>query len=56
VMGSWHIVGAFHGNLEALSVGGRMGDIRDRPNQADLDSLTEMTTSILKSLEEGSPA
>jgi len=56
VMGSWHIVGAFHGNLEELSVGGRMGDIRNRPNQADLDSLMEMTTSILKSVEEITPA
>jgi len=32
------VVGEFHGSLEA-STEGRMGDIRGRPNRADLDRV-----------------
>jgi multimeric flavodoxin WrbA len=49
VIGSWHIVGAFHGKWENLSVGGRLGDIRDRPNEADLKDVGEKTKAILDS-------
>ncbi len=35
VLDTWHIVGRYHGNEEANTLG-RMGDIRDRPNEADL--------------------
>ncbi len=47
VMGAWHIVGAFYGKLEELSVGGRLGDIRNRPNEADLNDVAEKTKAIL---------
>lgn len=48
VMNSWHIIGEFHGNLKELSVGGRLGDIRSRPNAADLQEVAQMTGAILK--------
>ncbi len=47
VMNSWHIVGEFHGKLKELSLGGRLGDIRNRPNEADLQEVAQMTEGIL---------
>jgi hypothetical protein len=49
VIGSWHIVGTFHGAWKKLSVGGRLGDIRNRPNKADLDNIVQQTKAILDS-------
>lgn len=49
VLNSWHILGEFHGGWKDLSVGGRLGDIRNRPNAADLEDVCEMTKGILLS-------
>lgn len=38
VVDTWHIVGRYHGNEEANTMG-RLGDIRDRPNEADLQRV-----------------
>jgi flavodoxin len=38
VLDEWYIVGEFH-NSEENSTKGRLGDIRGRPNRADLDAV-----------------
>ncbi len=48
VLGSWYVVGEFHGKWENLSVNGRMGDIRNRPNEADLADIAQKTKAILE--------
>jgi flavodoxin len=35
VLGEWYVLGEFHGS-ETASTGGRMGDIRGRPNEDDV--------------------
>ncbi len=47
VVADWHIIGEFHGSWKDLSVGGRLGDIRNRPNEADLHDVSERTKAIL---------
>lgn len=50
VVAEWPIVGEFHNDLKHLSLCGRFGDIRNRPNAADLKELSEKTKSILSIL------
>ncbi|MCX5902073.1 MAG: flavodoxin domain-containing protein [Proteobacteria bacterium] len=38
ILGEWYVVGEFHGSLE-MSTMGRLGDIRGRPNEADLRAV-----------------
>jgi hypothetical protein len=38
VAGEWYVVGEFHGQEDA-STRGRLGDIRGRPNQQDLENI-----------------
>ena len=40
IIAEWYVLGEFHGNLENSTLG-RMGDIRGKPNQADLTKITE---------------
>ena len=47
VAGEWYIVGEFHGR-ENESVRGKLGDIRGRPNQQDLDEITQNVKQLLK--------
>ncbi|OGO19713.1 MAG: hypothetical protein A2144_05900 [Chloroflexi bacterium RBG_16_50_9] len=47
VAGEWYVVGEFHGR-ENESIKGRLGDIRGRPNQQDLDSITRDVNKLLK--------
>jgi len=47
VAGEWYVVGEFHGR-ENESTRGRLGDIRGRPNQQDLDNITKDVKKLLK--------
>lgn len=38
VLAEWHVVGEFHGSLE-MSTRGRLGDIRGRPSDEDLEKV-----------------
>ena len=46
IVGEWYYVGEFHGS-EENSTKGRMGDIRGRPNQKDLDKLAGEVKKVL---------
>jgi multimeric flavodoxin WrbA len=48
VAGEWYVIGEFHGN-EERSTKGRLGDIRGRPNQADLEEVRTKVTALLRS-------
>lgn len=47
--GEWYVVGEFHGH-EDRSTKGRLGDIRGRPNQQDLDNITRDVNELLKTI------
>ena len=47
VAGEWYVVGEFH-NKEDRSTEGKLGDIRGRPNQQDLDKVTSDVNELLK--------
>lgn len=49
VRGEWHIVGEFHGS-EAPNLGGRLGDIRGRPNDTDLLEIENRVRGLVSSL------
>ena len=46
--GEWYVVGKFHGS-EENSTKGVMGDIRERPNQQDLDIVAANVKELLQS-------
>ncbi len=48
ILGEWYIVGEFHGRLAYLSDGGRLGNIKGRPNEADLQEIAERVKGILR--------
>ena len=48
LVGEWYFVGEFHGS-EENSTKGRLGDIRGRPNQQDLDNIAAIVKELLKS-------
>ncbi len=50
VLDEWYIVGEFHSS-EENSTKGRLGDIRGRPNQADLDSVARDVDKLLKAIQ-----
>jgi multimeric flavodoxin WrbA len=50
VVADWYVIGEFHGTWKDLSVSGRLGDIRNRPNEWDLKDLAEKTRAILSIL------
>ena len=49
VMGEWHIVGQFH-NKEEANIHGRLGDIRNRPNENDLMDVENRVKGLLVGL------
>lgn len=49
VLAKWYVVGEFHGSLENSTLG-RLGDIRGRPNQQDLELVRQNTLEILASI------
>ena len=48
VAGEWYVIGEFHGN-EERSTKGRLGDIRGRPNRADLEEVRTRVIALLRS-------
>jgi flavorubredoxin len=48
ILGEWFIVGEFHGKLAYLSERGRLGNIKGRPNEADLLEIDEKVRGILR--------
>ena len=49
VAGEWYIVGEFHGRQD-LSIEGKLGDIRGRPNEQDLSNVENDVCQLIKSL------
>ncbi len=49
ITGEWYFVGEFHSS-EENSTKGRLGDIRGRPNQQDLDKLAGDVKELLKTI------
>ena len=50
VLDEWYIVGEFHSS-EENSTKGRLGDIRGRPNQADLENVARDVEKVLKAAQ-----
>jgi hypothetical protein len=51
IIGEWYMVGEYKTEkLRSNSVGGRLGDIRGRPNQADLEEIAEKVKDVLSSI------
>ena len=48
VAGEWYVIGEFHGN-EERSTKGKLGDIRGRPNRADLEEVRTKVSALLRS-------
>jgi flavodoxin len=49
IIAEWYIVGEFlGGKLEPLSTTGRLGNIKGRPNEADLQEISEKVVGILR--------
>ena len=46
LVGEWYVVGEFHGS-EENSTKGRLGDIRGRPNQKDLDEVENNVLTLI---------
>jgi hypothetical protein len=51
VLGELYVVGKFHGSEEA-STKGKLGDIRDRPNQEDLRMVQQEVQKMVNQMEE----
>ena len=47
--GEWYATGEFHGH-DDKSTKGRLGDIRGRPNQQDLDNITRDVNELLQTI------
>lgn len=48
IINEWYVVGEFHGKLHHLSRSGRMGNTVGRPNEADLQEISQKVTGILR--------
>ncbi len=49
IVAEWYVVGEYNTErLRARSLDGRLGDIRGRPNEADLRDVAERVTGILR--------
>jgi flavodoxin len=49
IIAEWYVVGEFlGGNLQHLSLNGRLGNIQGRPNEADLQAVAQKVTGILQ--------
>jgi flavorubredoxin len=49
ILDEWYVVGEFHGSDE-LSTQGRLGDIRGRPNETDLNKVMEDAERLFKNI------
>jgi len=50
-IGEWYVVGEYiPESFKTMSVEGRLGDIRGRPNEADLRDVTEKVKGLLRAL------
>jgi hypothetical protein len=47
VLAKWYVVGEFHGSLENSTMG-RLGDIRGRPDEQDLEQIRQDTLGLLE--------
>ena len=50
VLDRWYVVGEFHGSEES-STKGRLGDIRGRPNEEDLNKVKQDATQLVKAMK-----
>ena len=50
VLDGWYVVGEFHGSEEA-STKGRLGDIRGRPNEEDLNKVKQDATQLVNAMK-----
>jgi multimeric flavodoxin WrbA len=50
VLAKWYIVGEFHGSLENSTLG-RLGDIRGRPHEQDLEQVRQDTLELLARMQ-----
>lgn len=48
IIGEWYFVGEFHGRFRDFSEKGKMGDITGRPDEKDLQHLSEMVKGVLR--------
>ncbi|MHB8067241.1 MAG: flavodoxin family protein [Desulfobaccales bacterium] len=48
IIAEWYLLGEFHGNLQHLSINGRLGNIQGRPSEADLQDVAQKVTGILQ--------
>lgn len=49
IIGEWYVPGEFlGGNLQHLSIAGRLGNIQGRPNDHDLQEISEKVIGILR--------
>ena len=50
VLAKWYVVGEFHGSLENSTLG-RLGDIRGRPDEQDLEQIRQNTLEIVARIQ-----
>jgi hypothetical protein len=51
IVGEWYVVGEYGtNNSHDRSIGGRLGDIRGRPNEQDLKEIAEKVKGIFKAV------
>jgi hypothetical protein len=50
VLAKWYVVGEFHGSLENSTLG-RLGDIRGRPDERDLQQIRQATIEVLARIQ-----
>ena len=49
IVAEWYVIGEYKSErLKKMSVGGRLGDIRGRPNEADLKDIEERVKGLLR--------
>jgi len=48
ILAEWHLIGEYLGRYQPMSTGGRLGDIRGRPNEADLREVAEKVREIMQ--------
>lgn len=49
IAGEWYVIGEFHGN-EERSTKGKLGDIRGRPDQTDLEEVRGRVIALVRSI------
>ena len=49
ILDEWYVVGEYHGSEERSTMG-RLGDIRGRPNEADLNQVKQNVMNLLQQI------